>query len=397
MSGNFITNPFPSSLDGIEQVTAVIEEFGQDIGFGHDVENCEVVGGSNNYVVMFSYIPDTSSRPGSREKFILRTRKNKLIDTTYMVDDSTARAVAVMHTYGHGGPSASLLPIPAILAYDGTCDNPIKCPFIIQRKAAGKTLEEHYKILNSSIPSTDSYDLTERLKFAEEIAKLIANMENNFTFSEYGRLNDSGDMPSSDMDFVGSTMKICIYGTPIDTDDMTISTKPDYQNFISSLVDAWTAPTTSHPTQAYLNDLSKLRQIFEEMSNAGLFGRYNHTPTLFHPDLYPRNVIFDCVEPRDIELTAVIDWDDAVVLPRIMTRKPPYWLWNRHRLPPSEQQTIKRHFYDYIERLIPGYRNEADGREAVLLRALSMYAFRGPGWRYHRDLRLRIWWKNGRM
>ncbi|KAI9648743.1 hypothetical protein NHQ30_003383 [Ciborinia camelliae] len=394
MSKNAEKNPFPPSSEGIEHVTAVIEKFIRKIGFGKYVENCEMRGGSNNNVVMFQctlFKPSSHGNApqilGNREHCILRTMMYKPRDTKDVIHGATKRVVALVHAYGEGGSSETPLPIPAILAYDASFDNPIKCPYIIQRKAAGETLEKHYRILDSSIPRTGLYDLGERLKFAEEIAKFIEKKESSVTFSSYGIIDNRPDMASRNMGFIGSSMQTRIV-TPV-IQGVVIPTQPDFENFIGSLVNAWSGVSKENLSTAEVIDLFQLKKIFDEMNEYKLFRRYDGTPTIWHPDLYPRNVMFHCAGPRNIELTAVVDWDHSLVLPRLMTRVPPYWLWDHRELFPDERKIIKRHFYDLMEKLVPGYRWEAEDRSSVLVRALSLYALRGPSWKYLSEISFR--------
>lgn len=56
---------------------------------------------------------------------------------------------------------------------------------------------------------------------------------------------------------------------------------------------------------------------------------------LFHCDLEPRNILVKA-SSNDVEtsnnqnwrITSILDWDDALSLPPILTRKPPVWLWD---------------------------------------------------------------------
>ncbi|TGO43825.1 hypothetical protein BCON_0824g00010 [Botryotinia convoluta] len=394
-------NPFPPISSGIKYVAATIELFCADIGLGHNIQNCEAREGKNNTVIMFSYIPFKSSDPDhprpsyTRQHCILRTRKRILIDSLNATCEATQRIVAVMHTYGEKGPYPSPLPIPAILAYDGTYDNMIRCPYIIQRKAAGNDLEKWNEVLDVSGSTTGLYDLKDRLSIAEEMAKFIACMENKFQFGAYGVLINDPDMLGNTMGFLEEDIEMRISGPFVGR--VQVSGKLQHADLIESLINAQgeTTGKGSGCSSAEYQDVVKLGEIFERMRDTGLLDRFSGVATLWHPDLYPRNVVFDCVDVYagagigEMKLTAVIDWDNAMVLPRIMTRKPPKWLWAYNDLPAEQNRVIREHFYTCMERLVPGYREEAEGREARVVRAVYVYALWGPGYRYHSELSFR--------
>ncbi|TGO25505.1 hypothetical protein BPAE_0078g00040 [Botrytis paeoniae] len=331
------TNPFPPLSDGIDHVAATIELFCTEIGLGHDIQNCEVREGGNNTVIMFSYIPFTSSDPDhpppsyTRQHCILRTRKRILINSLNATSEATKRIVAVMHTYGEAGPHPSPLPIPAILAYDETYDNIIQCPYIIQRKAAGEDLKKWYELLDIPGPASDQYHMKERLRIAEEMAKFIASMENNVQFAEYRVLVNGPGMLEEEME-------MSIEGPIVGS--VRIPGILKHVDFIESLINARgeIAAAQFGYSSAECQDLEKLGGVFQQVRDGGLLDRFSGVSTLWHPDLYPRNVVFDWVgagagagsgagEDKEMKLTAVIDWDNAMVLPRIMTRKPLKWLW----------------------------------------------------------------------
>lgn len=76
----------------------------------------------------------------------------------------------------------------------------------------------------------------------------------------------------------------------------------------------------------------------------------------------------------------------SIQLPRIMTRKPPYWLWTSRMCHKEHRRVVEEHFYEYIERLLPGYREDAEEIDGIVVRALYVYAFWGPKYGYHSEL-----------
>ncbi|KAG4432346.1 hypothetical protein IFR05_012165 [Cadophora sp. M221] len=86
--------------------------------------------------------------------------------------------------------------------------------------------------------------------------------------------------------------------------------------------------------------------------------------------------------------SGVLDWDDAMAVPLVLSRKPPSWLWlnederpdwtgNRDRKPHrdlvGDELLVKAHFDQFMARASPSYLEDAYGR-GVWLRALARFA-----------------------
>ncbi|KAF7923758.1 uncharacterized protein EAE98_007576 [Botrytis deweyae] len=401
-SNTMMDNPFPppepTDLGEIDRLPATIEEFCTTIGLGHDIQNCERREGGNNNVVMFSYMPFTSSDPNhpphTRQHCILRTEKIVFTNSPNAECEDTKRIVALAQVCGEAEPHPSQLPIPAVLAYDESYDNTIGCPYIVQRKAAGKDLARWYELLNVPGSATEQYHLKERMRVAEEMAKFLASVEMNFQYTAYGLLVNRRGMLGKSVE--GLEKETWMGINPRLVGNVWIPGNVQHDVFIEGLINVHlqVAYEKSGFLSAEYKDLVKLSRIFQEMRDEGLMDRFSGVTTLWHPDLYPRNVVFDRVDAgegmgREMKLTAVIDWDDALVLPRYMIRKPLKWIWTRNCLPEESQAVIKDHFYSYMESLVPGYRGEAEGREAIVMRAVFAYAFWGTGYRSHLELSFR--------
>lgn len=53
---------------------------------------------------------------------------------------------------------------------------------------------------------------------------------------------------------------------------------------------------------------------------------------LRRPDLFDRNIMVDIAADGNPIITGVVDWDDALFLPRFAAREPPRWLWGQYDL-----------------------------------------------------------------
>ncbi|KAH7394887.1 hypothetical protein DE146DRAFT_616157 [Phaeosphaeria sp. MPI-PUGE-AT-0046c] len=48
---------------------------------------------------------------------------------------------------------------------------------------------------------------------------------------------------------------------------------------------------------------------------------------LVHNDFWPRNLLAEITSPSTVNITGVIDWDDAYFAPKVMALRSPFWLW----------------------------------------------------------------------
>jgi hypothetical protein len=46
-----------------------------------------------------------------------------------------------------------------------------------------------------------------------------------------------------------------------------------------------------------------------------------------HLDLYPRNILVCVTGDSSVEVTRILDWDDALFAPKHMACRAPRWLW----------------------------------------------------------------------
>lgn len=68
-----------------------------------------------------------------------------------------------------------------------------------------------------------------------------------------------------------------------------------------------------------------LLNVAREMADLGLFKPDQNC--LCHLDLHPRNIMIKLGPDSSLEVTAILDWDEAVIAPKLVNCQPPGWLW----------------------------------------------------------------------
>ncbi|KAF7871759.1 hypothetical protein EAF04_003866 [Stromatinia cepivora] len=286
--------------------------------------------------------------------------------------------VALSHVFGKAGVG---LPIPGVLAYDSTFENALVRPYIMQEEVEGTTLLMQYRTMNRSLldqrgPNHNPH-LLKRRELARQIAGFIAKKEKH-TFSGYGVLRNASDMNSWDPEVRAARYALGVAPTRIA--GKLIPTSLDLSKFINDLACARLLKASSTLDVRAIKNARKLLDIWECMSERGLLT--DEPSILWHPDFHPRNILFN-----NTVLTGVIDWDNSMALPRIMTREPPSFLWQNDPvlLSQPESNAVKDAFDDTIERLLPGYKEDAYSIYRVLIRALGMYTLFGVDYKHYHE------------
>ena len=73
--------------------------------------------------------------------------------------------------------------------------------------------------------------------------------------------------------------------------------------------------------------LRSLIAIVDELDREGAFAAGPRTINLHHWDLEPRNIMVK-KDNGTWRITGVVDWGDKQANSRILTRKPPSWIWD---------------------------------------------------------------------
>ena len=273
------------------------------------------------------------------------------------------------------------LPVPHIKAYCTTKNNVLEAAYTVQTRVEGQSLNHVWKDL----------DYTERRGIVDEYLKLVVKFE-SVTFSSAGSLSTSAPLPAAMDDFNTTAQPIVHFFD--DTAPQNPTTDPHVirdrtgsdikalltshlEMLIQDEVDSDSHEFDFSSTPLYRQCLSML----SEMESEGYFADQPHPIVLHHCDLEPRNLMVARDADGAWKITGIIDWDDALALPRPLARKPPVWIWwypdeepdaevfyddDQHGYPEAElsdaDRALKAYFDERVEELLPGYREDAYGR-----------------------------------
>lgn len=259
------------------------------------------------------------------------------------------------------------IPVATIEAVDFTCDNTLGSPYVLQHRIPGKDLDSVWDDLSHS----------QRCTVAKEVGHSMATL-----LSVESPLVGTIEPATSDS-YASLELPLIVPFTLEDTLGDVIEEKEP-----GSVAGLWNHPSRQTTLELFEYCLScwrksalvessgeigcdiilydDLLQVAREMNDLGLFKP--DLNCLCHLDLHPRNIMVAIDSEGSIQVTGILDWDEAVVAPKFVNCQPPGWLWGYDKdthtensllpwpyelegansLPSTvEQQELKRIFDDY--------------------------------------------------
>jgi len=161
-------------------------------------------------------------------------------------------------------------------------------------------------------------------------------------------------------------------------------------------------------------DCEQLKEMVAEMHRLGYFQGMGsvHSTTLSHPNLHYGNIMAD----RDAAtgrwaITGIIDWDEALAMPRVMANRSLEWIWSgplyadqelamqwtgdldfvpaaKMASLPDDRRELKARLDEYMAGLDPTYMDHAYGR-GRWIRRVAKFAI--GGWQDNRDDKMSGW------
>ena len=302
--------PFSVYLPKIEQLLRDISLEGftvEPIQHGYDFQNCV-------YALKSSGIEE--------EQYILRV-------PVFLSSESfdSERYLPMLSNVALLNSLAETLTVPRVKAYSATKDNALEKPFMVQVRLPGQSLDKAWPELTHA----DKLDIVDR--FVELLAKHEAT-----TYATAGGFEAPSGIPSSMNDFATPAAAIPII-KPFDEGDETFLENPqvlrdragaDVKALVISHLNGFIAMDIKKEgagNEFLAPKLRGLLAIIDELDREGAFAARSHIINLHHWDLEPRNIMVS--KDNDTwRITGVIDWDDTQANSRVLTRKPPSWIWD---------------------------------------------------------------------
>ncbi|KAB8346013.1 hypothetical protein FH972_023065 [Carpinus fangiana] len=251
----------------------------------------------------------------------------------------TANEVAVM-TWLHENTT---IPVPAVIRYDSSGENPIGHEFTLLEKVSGESADKLYPSLDADIKKKLVLQLT---------AFVIELHSHSQQWQHVGGLRIQSDGTVGPGPVLEETMWQIpaiqkFWGQDETSDTLNISGPYTcYTEYASAHLKRYQYAISKHPSLASMRDLvpriDALISVLEKHADTLNKTRY----ILAHKDLHFGNVMCD---PETGMITAVLDWEFSAVVPIQLWNRPSAFLWNCDRnwpLSKSEQDIWMKVFSD---------------------------------------------------
>lgn len=229
---------------------------------------------------------------------------------------------------------ARLAKAPKVVHWDGSYNNEIAMPYMVLERFPGKPLSE--------VLHTMTYH--QYIDLAAALGEFYEDMR-AVRMPRAGHVSSARENPS--LDNSDGLIAIHPFGVSQIEDYLlaTISVRdPDVRippiieeadlNTTDALSDAFFRRIISgiHRADPEGMDNHKLKHcqgIINKMAANGKFkgSSDRESFSLWHTDLFPRNIIVDLTQKRKHIISGIVDWDSPLFVPGFMACMPPAWLW----------------------------------------------------------------------
>ncbi|MCJ1290762.1 hypothetical protein MMC34_002304 [Xylographa carneopallida] len=209
------------------------------------------------------------------------------------------------------------LPLPEIISFDLTPNNPIKSPYTLQKRLMGRSLNLlYYDVMNHQ----------QRKEFVHQYARILRELieVDSPVAGDFGLLKD-GNTSEQEIQILhyedGWGTGDALTGTPV-----TNKSQKTLDVLLLQFKRQTDDTLTRDPHYDAIDTQGRLSEIAREMDQLGCLG--DDRFTLFHGDLEARNIMCHIDSLGELSISGVVDWDDAKFAPRILSCAPHTWIWD---------------------------------------------------------------------
>lgn len=197
------------------------------------------------------------------------------------------------------------LPTPEVVAYDITSDNIIGAPYMIQKRLPGRRITDILDELNED----------QMISMTEKVTDLV---------SQIASIQATPGHISPDNLTMQGNSKIIVNKLQLPGDQIITSNPQEPLDHLLERCQQWSKYETEH-RDFHLNEVWNGFAAISKSVNAR--GFLDGPCVLVHGDLREYNLLAEVRSSIDVEITGVIDWDEAFFAPKVIAYQAPFWLW----------------------------------------------------------------------
>ena len=220
----------------------------------------------------------------------------------------------------------TLIPVPTIETTDFTCNNAVGRPFVLQHRIPGTDLQSVWNDLSHSQRRVIAKEMGHLIETLLSVESGVAGIIEPATDESYTSTKLPNVVPFTLMDMHRMPVEELESGNLKDLG--TSRARETTLNFFEVYITRWRQSALEKNLGKMNCDVELYDDMLKaarEMDALGLFKPDLHC--LCHLDLYPRNIMVETGPGDSIRVTGILDWDDAVVAPKVVNCQPPGWLW----------------------------------------------------------------------
>ena len=269
-------------------------------------------GGDNNRIAGIT-LPSSKWGEHGRRDLVLRVPR--------WGQGQTKRVVATLDYLRR----SSSIPIADVVANDFSNNNPLGSPYVVQNRIPGSDLEILWDELNH----------TQRCTIARKVGRVMKNLlalespMTGYITAFVNGTHTSGAHTVVPFDLESADGNLC--EEPEQQHPSAVVVPRELEStldFFRSRIGRWRAVDVARdpPTIDEMVGLwDGMLKVVEGMDDLGLFESKSHC--LAHGDFYPRNIMAKIQPDGCVQVTGILDWDEAIVAPKFVNCEPPGWLW----------------------------------------------------------------------
>ena len=219
----------------------------------------------------------------------------------------------------------SSIPIANVVAKDFGSENPLGSPYVIQGRIAGRDLQILWDDLNHP----------QRCAIARELGRVVGSLlQRESPVTGHIETAVNGTLTAKQHTVVPFDLKSADGDAFDEPEPQNASMKESLRerqttlDFFKCQIGRWRAVDVARNAPMVDRTVGLwdgMLKAAEEMNDSGLFKSDRHC--LCHVDLHPRNIMAEIHPDGSIQVTGILDWDEAVVAPKFVNCEPPGWLW----------------------------------------------------------------------
>ncbi|KAI5206840.1 hypothetical protein E4T39_02268 [Aureobasidium subglaciale] len=214
------------------------------------------------------------------------------------------------------------VPVPTVVTFDSSSENPLACEYMLMTREPGVSLADVY----ASLDATQMDGLLDQLlDINAELHKHEWSHVGGLCFDDHGTIVPG---PVLEETFWFEPDIIALWPSGETFASLNISGPfTSYTNYISAYIFRYKHAIERHPSLECMRDiLPQLDRFLDVIAIEPLRAKLNNVPLrLAHKDLHFANILID---PETAQITSIIDWEFAGVVPFTRWNPSRAFLWN---------------------------------------------------------------------